>query len=219
MPIPLASGELMARKSGLTGKLRDEVCSYIAEGVGLKAAGLMAGVPWATVWGWRTRGEQELAGKFRDFYNAVESSKAEGEATLIDELRRAALGIRAGNTSRTDGRTRGRVIVRKKRVVDAKTGTATMAEVEREERTETVLPNETAIRWMLERMNPNRWALKPVPTDMDDEEGAAAAGSSAEDERARTENEERLFVFDPDDRDGEGNNTYDPTKDDGEEAA
>lgn len=80
---------VVARPSKLTGEARDRIVAAIRAGNYAEPACRSAGISAATYYRWMARGEQEEAGSYAEFREAVLLAEAEAEVHAVAVMRRA----------------------------------------------------------------------------------------------------------------------------------
>ena len=83
-------GPKTGRPSKLTAESRARIVQAIAAGNTRDMAAACAGVHRATFFAWLKRGEQEISGTYRDFYDAIKKAEADAVAGSVEIIRQAA---------------------------------------------------------------------------------------------------------------------------------
>lgn len=66
---------------------RDAILELVRQGCTHRVAALRAGVSESTFYSWRDRGQKARSGKFRQFYEDLQTAEAQAEATLTLQMR------------------------------------------------------------------------------------------------------------------------------------
>ena len=77
----------MGRKSKLTEQVRKDITGYIQMGHFTSVAAALAGVSESTLYRWLEKGRTAKSGKYREFWEAIEKSKAYAEAKYLEAVR------------------------------------------------------------------------------------------------------------------------------------
>lgn len=80
----------MARPTKLTPERQERLTEAIAQGMHYETACQIAGIDYSTLRKWMQRGQDELSGKFSEFFEAVTRAEADAEAHAV-EIWRAAM--------------------------------------------------------------------------------------------------------------------------------
>jgi hypothetical protein len=79
----------VARPTKLTPTVRDRIVQAVKAGNYMEAAARAAGISASTLYRWLERGENETAGIYHDFCDAVRRAEAEAEVHAVATVRRA----------------------------------------------------------------------------------------------------------------------------------
>ena len=74
----------------LTPKVQTKIVRMIRRGSSWECAALSAGIDRRTLFNWRKRGQDEPSGPLYDFFSALESARAQGEAAALRLIHKAA---------------------------------------------------------------------------------------------------------------------------------
>ena len=78
------------RRSKLTPEVQEAVCEGVRRGYTYKDSAILAGINIGTLHNWRTRGEQQRRGRYREFVDALTRANAEIKQKMIDVIRETA---------------------------------------------------------------------------------------------------------------------------------
>lgn len=79
------------RPSKLTPEVQEKICKWIRGGNYPAVAAMAAGIAHSTFFEWLKRGARQRKGKYKEFSDAVEKARAEGESILVGAITRAAI--------------------------------------------------------------------------------------------------------------------------------
>ncbi len=74
----------------LTAELTEKFCAMIRQGITQERAAWSCGVDDATIWKWKHRGQVELSGKYRDFWEAYRKAEGDCEVLALSLINKAA---------------------------------------------------------------------------------------------------------------------------------
>ena len=85
----------------LTPEITAELCSFLRLGLPYERAAQLVGVTRATFHKWRSMGRKAKSGKYRDFWQAIETANAQAEAVHARNIAQAAAEPRTIKTKKT----------------------------------------------------------------------------------------------------------------------
>lgn len=77
----------MSRKAKLTPELQAEIVGYIRMGHFTQVAARLGGISESTLYRWLERGRNAKSGRYREFWEAIETAKAFAEARYLETVR------------------------------------------------------------------------------------------------------------------------------------
>lgn len=126
------------RKTKLTKKVQEQICTFIRMGLTQEIAARAAGINPDTFYKWKSRGEKAKSGVHKEFSEALELAQAEAEMLHLKNLDELAHG--------------GRQYTEVKIETDKEENVT-----KRTETTKVLLPEGKYSQWILARRFPERW--------------------------------------------------------------
>ena len=131
------------RSTKLTKETQERLCSLISQGFDIYRAAELAGIGRSTFFKWRAKSEIAKSGIYRDFGDALKKADAQQEAFLVSNINKAIVGGNITTEEHIEKDGKGNILKQKVTKKEAQ-------------------PSWHACAWKLERKYPERWALRNV---------------------------------------------------------